>query len=160
MMSDALTSMRRSEIGKKHGLERGERRTELKHIDQMKYAAEKLKEENAELERTNDAYLEHNKVLRNAAETYESLLKKPSSYVDISIKNAQLGIELDRKKKISKKKEQHFERTFEAIKNYADKSDQSNLSEFVERNLKFAEDKRNFKDSNRGDDREEKERTK
>ena len=103
---------------KKHGLERGERRTQLKHIDQMKYAAEKLKEENAELERTNDAYLEHNKVLRNAAETYESLLKKPSSDVDISIKNAQLGIELDRKKKISKKKEQNFERTFEAIKNY------------------------------------------
>lgn len=147
------------EIGKKYGLERGERRPERKHIDQMKHTAEKLKEENAELERTNDAYLEHNEVLRNAAETYESLLKKPSSYVDISIKNAQLGIELDRKKKISKKKERHFERTLEAIKNYADKSDQSNLSEFVERNLKIAEDERNFKDNNRGDDREERERT-
>lgn len=124
----------------------------------MRRSSKNLRKLSTELERTNDAYLEHNEVLRSAAETYESLLKKPSSYVDISIKNAQLGIELDRKKKISKKKEQHFERTLEAIKNYADKSDQSNLSEFVERNLKIAEDERNFKDSNRGDDREERER--
>ncbi len=63
----------------------------------MRRSSKNLRKLSTELERTNDAYLEHNEVLRSAAETYESLLKKPSSYVDISIKNAQLGIELDRK---------------------------------------------------------------
>ena len=111
------------EVGKKYKLDRGAIGSDREHVEQARYEAEqiakdkiKLSREAQDIARENDFCKgELEKQIRTINKYNEIMASKDSSFINISVENACLQIELDKQRKINEKLKQHYEKALTSI---------------------------------------------